>query len=286
MSVTIRRARPSDAGACALIIHQAFDKVFSEHGFRYSSGSVSSIEAFVARLIGDSRVYGVVAELNRKIIGSNFLDERDSIRGLGPTTVDPNCQGLGAGRKLVLAVVRRARESKGIRLLQDSFNMQSLALYTSLGFEAREPIALVSGKPRGRLPSDIEVRPIRKSDLGACNNLCHSVHGFARTTELMDQFQAGFPWVAIRNKQITAYVSNLASWRTSHGVARTTEDMEAILLEASRLLDRISFLLPFRQTELFRWCLRNNFRVLQPMTYMSLGFYREPRGCYFPSIHS
>jgi len=40
-------------------------------------------------------IFGVVAESDGQIIGSNFLDERDPIRGLGPVTVDPSAQVHG-----------------------------------------------------------------------------------------------------------------------------------------------------------------------------------------------
>jgi GNAT superfamily N-acetyltransferase len=267
-------------------MRDSFTRVFSEHGFRYSSSSISSVEGYLARLIADPRVYGVVAELDGRAIGSSFLDERDPVRGLGPVTVDSHHQGLGAGRKLVASLVRRGSRSKGIRLLQDSFNMHSVSLYTSLGFVVREPIILVAGRPQGR-PQGAEVRPMVESDLGACNALCRRVHGFNRSNELADQLKGSSPWVALREGRITAYVSNVVSWRTSHGVARTTEDMEAVLTGASKSVGQeVSFLLPIRQSDLFGWCLKNGFRAIQPMTYMSIGFYREPSGCYFPTIHS
>jgi hypothetical protein len=43
-------------------------------------------------------------------------------------------------------------------------------------------------------------------------------------------------------------------------------------------------LVPSRNSELFRWCLANGLRVVQPMTLMSLGLYNEPRGAFLPSV--
>ena len=37
-------------------------------------------------------IWGVVAEIGGRIVGSNFLDERDPIRGVGPITVDPKAR--------------------------------------------------------------------------------------------------------------------------------------------------------------------------------------------------
>ena len=82
-------------------------------------------------------VWGVVAEADGKIVGSNFLDERDPIRGVGPITIDPKAQNAGVGRRLMEAVIERGKDAPGIRLLQDGFHMRSLSLYTSLGFDVK-----------------------------------------------------------------------------------------------------------------------------------------------------
>jgi hypothetical protein len=44
------------------------------------------------------------------------------------------------------------------------------------------------------------------------------------------------------------------------------------------------FLLPNRNTELFRWCLQHGLRVVEPMTLMTVGLYNEPAGVFLPSI--
>ena len=43
-------------------------------------------------------------------------------------------------------------------------------------------------------------------------------------------------------------------------------------------------LVPTRNSELFRWCLANGLRVVQPMNLMSLGLYNEPKGAFLPSV--
>ena len=84
------------------------------------------------------------------------------------------------------AVLERARGAVGVRLVQDSFNMLSLSLYASLGFEVKEPLLLMRGKLNGKLPPGIIVRPLEKKDLGECAALCKKVHGFERFNELQD----------------------------------------------------------------------------------------------------
>ena len=92
-----------------------------------------------------------IAEVDGRIAGSNFMDERSVVRGIGPITVDPAIQNTGIGRQLMKAAIDRAAESKsvGVRLLQAGFHNRSLSLYTSLGFVTREPVSILQGKPLG-----------------------------------------------------------------------------------------------------------------------------------------
>ena len=78
------------------------------------------------------------------------------------------------------AVLERARGAVGVRLVQDSFNMLSLSLYASLGFEVKEPLLLMRGKLNGKLPPGIIVRPLEKKDLGECAALCGDCFDFRR----------------------------------------------------------------------------------------------------------
>src|SRR5438309_10072158 len=143
--------------------------------------------------INHPSIFGVVAESDDQIIGSNFLDERDPIRGLGPVTVDPSVQVRGIGRRLMEAVLERTRSAVGVRLVQDSFNMLSVSLYASLGFEVKEPLLLMRGNPKGKLPSRIVVRSLEEDDLSECVALCRRVHGFDRLNDLREALKALSP---------------------------------------------------------------------------------------------
>lgn len=45
-------------------------------------------------------IYGVVAEDEGRILGSNFLHDYDPVPGIGPITVDPKSQNRGVGAVL------------------------------------------------------------------------------------------------------------------------------------------------------------------------------------------
>ena len=86
-------------------------------------------------MLANPKFYSVVAEIDGRIVGSNFLDERNSIAGVGPITVDPTVQNRAIGRRLMDAVYDRATEKDfaGVRLIQAGFHTRSLSLYAKLG---------------------------------------------------------------------------------------------------------------------------------------------------------
>lgn len=285
MNITIRPAAAADTEVCGRIIYEAFKAIADRHGFPPHFPTVEIAIRRANFCISHPSIFGVVAECDGQIVGSNFLDERDLIRGLGPVTVDPQVQVRGIGRRLIEAVLERARGAIGVRLVQESFNMLSISLYASLGFEAKEPLLLMRGKPRGKLSLGVEVRPFKREDLDECAALCRRIYGFERLNELQDALQTLSPLVALRGGHITAYALALSMWPRNHAVADTEEDMKALLLDAAAMhSEPLSFLLPVRQATLFRWCLSEGFRAVVPMTLMVMGKYQDPDGCYFPSI--
>jgi GNAT superfamily N-acetyltransferase len=284
-AVTLREARPEDAAECGRIIFEAFRGIADRHHFRRDFASAEEGAGLAGMFIAHPSFYGVVAELDGRVVGSNFLDERNDMRGVGPITVDPEAQQKGTGRLLMRAVLERARGARGVRLVQDSFNTLSLSLYASLGFDVREPLALVEGKPRSAPPAGAEVRPAREEDLGACAALCERVHGFSRAAELADAVRQFNPHVLVRDGRVTAYAAAPSFWPLNHGVAETDEDMRVLLAGAAAGgAEPLRLLLPTRRADFFRWALAEGLRVVKPMTLMTLGDYPKPAGCWFPSV--
>ena len=225
--------------------------------------------------------YSVVAELDGKIVGSNFLDERNLIAGIGPITVDPTVQNQAVGRRLMEDVLNRSAKAPGVRLVQAAFHNRSLSLYTKLGFDVREPLAVIQGPPlHVTLPGYI-VRSATEADLAACNRICRQVHGHDRGGELRDMIQQQHATVVEHAGRITGCASVIGFF--GHAVGETNNELKA-LIGASPAFAGPGFLLPTRNAELFRWCLANGLRVVEPMTLMSRGLYTEPRGAFLPSI--
>ncbi|MDQ3732170.1 MAG: GNAT family N-acetyltransferase [Pseudomonadota bacterium] len=285
MSTIIRPITNSDTEACGRIIFEAFKCFHDRHRFPRDFPALEDAVQLTGLFVDHPAIFGVVAEIDGRVVGSNFLDERNSIRGVGPLTVAPDVQERGIGRQLMEMVLQRGRDADGIRLLQDAFNMSSLSLYGSLGFDVKEPIALVEGRPKDKAPAGVEVRLLRSEDLAECASLGMQVHGFERTDELRDALALFSPVVALRGSRITAYASAPVYWKLNHGVAQTEEDMRALILGAGTVItEPLAMLVPVRQASFFRWCLRQRLRALKPMILMAMGMYREPHGCYFPSV--
>ncbi len=285
MDIDIRPVAAADARTCGRILYDAFREVAVRHGFPPDFASVDVATQVATYLINHPFFYGVVAESRGRIIGSNFVSERDAIRSVGPLSVDPAVQARGAGRRLMEAVLERAAGAPGVRLVQDAFNTASLSLYASLGFEVREPLAVLTGRPLSRGPTERQVREMGDADLDECARLCRQVHGLERTRELRDALRGFAPFVLERDGRIAAYATTLSVWQVAHGVGETEADLCALIAGVGRrLAEPLAFPLPTREAAIFRWCLAEGMRVIKPMTLMSIGEYQEPRGCYFPSV--
>jgi hypothetical protein len=224
----------------------------------------------------------VVVEKEGNVIGSNFLDERGPIAGVGPITVHPAAQNQTIGRRLMRAVLDRAseRHAAGVRLLQSAFHNRSLCLYTKLGFETRETISKMNGAPLGLKFPGYDVRPARPADLATCNALCRRVHGHHRGGELDNAITAGTARVVHLGK-ITAYATEVAFF--AHAAAETNQGLKALIGAAPDFAGG-GFLLPTRNGDLFRWCLENGLRLVHQMTLMTIGLYNEPAGAYLSSV--
>jgi predicted N-acetyltransferase YhbS len=286
-TVRLRPIRPEDAGAVARIVYDAFAGIHDHHRFPRDFPTPEAAAGLVDAFIANPGIWGVVAERDGRIVGSNFLDERGSVRGVGPITVDPGVQESGVGRRLMEAVVDRSAGAEGIRLLQDAFNTRSMALYASLGFAITDPVAVMSGRVEAAPPVGYDVRPLTHDDLPAAAALSLRVHGYERTAELADALagRPGESFIAVRDGRLVAYATTLTFFAAAHAVADSPEAMSAVIAGALSSTDApASFLLPTRQHELFRWALAAGLRIVKPMSYMVVGHHREPAGAWIPSV--
>ena len=146
-TLMIRRATPADAEVCGRICFDAFAMLANKHNFPPDFPAKEIPVHVLSTMFSHPSFFCVVAEQDGKIVGSNCLDERTPIAGVGPITIDPSSQNRSAGRQLMQAVMTRAaeREFAGVRLVQAAYHNRSLSLYAKLGFVVREPASVHAG---------------------------------------------------------------------------------------------------------------------------------------------
>jgi len=283
VSLKLRPGTKEDAPACGVIIYDAFKAIADQHNFPRDFPSVQFATGAATMLLSNPGFYSVVAELDGRIAGSNFMDERSRIAGIGPISIDPSVQNQGIGKRLMQDVLERTaqRNFPGVRLVQAGYHNRSLCLYTRLGFDTREPLSTMQGKPLGLTIAGYDVRTATDADLGACNRLCERIHGHDRGGELRDAIRQGSATVVEHLGRITGYATQIAFF--SHAVGETNEDLKA-LIGAAREFGGPGFLVPTRNGELMRWCLGKGLRLVHQMTLMTIGLYNDPAGAFLPSV--
>ena len=283
MTLKLRPGRPDDAEPCGRICYEAFAAIARAHNFPPDFPAPEFAVGVVASQLGNPRVYSVVAELDGEIVGSNFLDERCAIVGVGPVSVAPGVQDRSVGRALMADVMRRAEEqdAPGIRLVQSAYHNRSFSLYAKLGFEPREQLACLQGGPIGVALDGYSVRPAGAGDVDACNALCRTVHGVDRGGELLDAVAHGTAVVVEHDGRVTGYATGFGM--IYHAVGETNEDVKALVGSASGFLGP-GVLVPTTNAALLRWCLEHGLRVVQLMTLMTIGLYNQPAGAWLPSV--
>ena len=283
-AVQIRRARPEDAAACGRICWEAFNTVADQyHQPREMPPDPNAAAGLLSMMFSHPKFYCVVAEQKGRVIGSNCLDERGPISGIGPITVDPAVQNGGVGRRLMEAVIARSEEQgfPGCRLLQAGYHMRSLSLYTRLGFVERETVVRLQGPAIRKTVPGYSFRKATAEDAAACNELCFRVHGHDRAGEVADAVAQGGVTVAEDGGRFVGYTTGFSYF--GHTVAENNRDLMALLAQAESF-EGTGFMLPVRNHQVFRWCLDNGLRSLHLNTVMSIGLYNEPQGAWLPSI--
>ena len=283
MDLELRPGSLEDAETCGRICYEAFAAIARQHDFPPDLPTPEAGVGLLSMLLGHPGFYSVVAEAKGQVVGSNFLDERSLITGVGPITVDPVIQDGGVGRALMQDVMRRATErtAPGIRLVQSAYHNRSLSLYAKLGFQVRDQLACMqSTPPQGGIPG-YRTRPATPADVEACNTVCRQVHGHDRAGELTDALAQAAALVVEHDGRISGYATGLAFF--AHAVGESNEDLKALIMAADAF-EGPGILVPTTNADLFRWCLERGLRVGQLMTLMTIGLYTPPQGAYLPSI--
>ncbi|MET4805061.1 GNAT superfamily N-acetyltransferase [Limibacillus sp. MBR-115] len=280
---TLRPGQPNDAAACGKICYHAFKAIAERHDFPPDFPSIDVAQGLLAYTLSSPAIRSVVAEMAGEVVGSNFLWISGTVAGVGPITIDPACQNVTVGRQLMDWALDTARDAgvNSVRLVQAAYHNRSLALYTKMGFVAREPLSTMQGSvPRVAIPG-YKARAASEADVAACTRLHQSLNGYSREGDLRNAIAQGTAMVVEHDGRISGYATQIAFF--GHAVGESNEDIKALICAAPEFAGP-GFLLPTRNTALLLWCLEQGLKIVQPMTLMSQGFYNEPSGAFMPSI--
>ena len=252
---TLRRGTPGDAEACGHICYQAFKGIADEHNFPPDFPTPEVAVNVVGAMLAHPGFYSVVAEQGGRVVGSNFLDERCPIAGLGPITVDPAAQdarrwAATRGRCPRPCGVerggRRPPRASGISWPLDGA-LHQVGIRNPRAARHGAGIADRRATPRMSCSSCSARRPPRMRRDSSAN-----VHGHERLWDLRDAVGHGSARVVERGGHVTAYATLLGF--AGHAVARANDDLKALIASADRIHNP-GFLLPSRNHDLLRWCI-------------------------------
>ena len=283
MNITLRAVTANDSITCGNICFNAFNAIANQHNFPSEFPDRNKTIEVISSLISNEKFYGVVAEQNGKILGSNFLDDRGAIAGIGPISIDPEAQNSGIGRQLMQAVVEYglSQNKAGIRLNTASHHARSQSLYTKMGFKIQEPIMVLQGPPINNFFSAHHVRKATLSDIKSMNHLCRITHGHDRMLEVLDAIAQGQATLVEREGRITGYSTGVSFF--GHSVGETNSDIKALIASTSEYRG-VGFLLPANNYELLNWSLEHGLKIIITMNYMTIGLYNTPQGPFLPSV--
>jgi predicted N-acetyltransferase YhbS len=154
--VTVRPLAPADVDAVAEVDFAAFQDVALRHGLTPVVNAVRDSRAYVRRLQEVDPLGGFVAEETGRVVGHAWVHPRGPIATVGPVAVEPALQRRGIGRALVRQCIQAAGpRATQVRLVQESFNDASLALYLSEGFRIVAPVLELMLDPGATVPAPV-----------------------------------------------------------------------------------------------------------------------------------
>ena len=283
MALELVPVKPEHVSELGRIAYEAFKDISDRHHFPSDFSSAAMGRMIIGMLTQSEEEYGVAAMMDGQLAGSNFLLVSDEVGGLGPITVEVPLQGHGIGRALMQDVIDHARESgvEKVRLLQDSFNMTSISLCASLGFDTKHPVAVMQPAP-GEQP-DSSIRSVIEDDLQAVDELSRRIYKVSRRNEVERSLPMFPSFVRERDGRVSGY---LMMGLIGHGVFETEDDAIAIVGEATRQTPPAyhRVFCPLLEGSLYRRLLASGARVVKPMNLMAYGPYEEPEGVWMPGV--
>jgi len=275
----------------AAVITRAFNTVNARYGYP-SEFSEPSVSALMSRYYLSQDPEGcLVAERDGSICGSVFGRRRGDHVSVGPVSVDPACQAIGVGRRMMQALFDLYPDAASFRLTQAAFNKESFSLYSKTGFIAAEPLLRLERPPAPVTPEEDEphVRVVTAENAPLVADLDRRLTGTERERELPTHFGMGRVYVYGGDTGIQGYLATMPTPGPTFlgpAVAHSEAQLGALIRAALRAAgSRPSGLhLPARFASTIDECYRLGFRLFSLETFMVRGQWQTPEAFFLHSV--
>ena len=281
----VRPMTEADIVAAGTIVYAAFNTFNAQAGLP-PEWPDEAFTTSLAHLFFNNPAYGKIVAIDnttQQVTGVNFFDIGDDIIAIGPVAVATQHQHQGVGRALMEYCINLGNQlsKPDLRLVQIANNVQSFALYASLGFQCAETLTMLAGRATQSTEADqaYTIRPLTESDIDACNLLHKQATGISRAADITRAVFAGSamqPFVAIHHDQIAAYTTSFSL--SGHCVASSPAAFKALYSHVSQLVDYPLIHLPARlYPELLTWSITSaKLQVVRQELLMYRGAYSTP----------
>jgi GNAT superfamily N-acetyltransferase len=291
-TATVRALEERDADRAGDVNFVAFYDVALRHGQSPVVTTPGDARGYVRHLLAFDPLGGLVAELDGAIVGMAWIHQRRPVATIGPVAVEPRVQGRGIGRLLV----ERCIEAAGpripqVRLVQESFNPTSLALYLRTGFRVVAPLIELELPPGARTigvgPSGARVRAAVTADRARLVERDARAFGAPRPQSVDLYLRSGRSVVAERGTTLAGYAFGIGLGPVAYLGSASADDADVLLELLATLAQELRgertalrALVPSNDRRLVEGLLGVGFRVFRACHYMVRGGGTAPPSNY------
>lgn len=281
--IQVDRVSAQDCDEAGRLAFEAFKDIADRHGFPPEFKSIHEARASARWLTSQEPVLGFAVR-RRALEGVAYLSMIDEVAGIGPVAVDLSAQGQGTGRILMQACLDAAVKHghTRVRLMQDAFNVGSLGLYASLGFQVVEPLAIVATPPA---TAALAIREADDEDLAELCRLYRERVGFDRSGEIHLAQRYRRSLLIEKGDQIAGFVAGYSLSKAEFGFADDNETLVTIVAGQAALKGApVQWMLPMRHDGLLNAAIRAGSTVVKMGNLMAFGPYEAPSAPHIVSF--
>jgi GNAT superfamily N-acetyltransferase len=282
--LVIRPAEPRDVERAGDVNFVAFYRAALVHGLPPIVATPAESRRYIRYLLDFDPLGGVVAEEDDEVVGVAWLHPRGAVATVGPVAVEPRVHGRGIGRRLLERVIDGA--GKGvpqIRLVQESYNTVSLALYLRTGFRVVAPLLelelpLDARLAAPRVPPGLVVRAAADEDRVRLVARDARAFGAQRPQSIDLYLRRGRVLVAEEGATLAGYAMGIGFEAIAFLGSASADDPEILLLLLATLASELAArhhavrtLVPAGDRRLVDGLLGLGFRVFRACQYMVRG---------------